>query len=278
MIPHRLFTAGRRLPCPAMLASVWRYRGFIGGSIRREFQARYRNSLLGAAWTVLAPLSMIAVYTLVFSHVMGTRLPGAASSFAYSIYLCAGVLSWGLFAEITTRSQTVFIENAGLIKKLHFPRLCLPVTVLLNALVNFAIIFGLFSVFLLLSNSFPGWPFVALAPVLLLLVVFAVGLGMILGVLNVFFRDVGQFFTILLQFWFWFTPVVYPLAALPPALREWMAVNPLAGVIGACQAILVHGQWPHWPSLLPAALAGLASCALGLRLFRKHAADMVDEL
>ncbi|WP_311196693.1 ABC transporter permease [Rugamonas fusca] len=263
---------------PALLASVWRYRGFVLGSVRREFQAKYRNSLLGALWTVLNPLAMIIVYTVIFSQVMGSRLAGSGAPFAYSIYLCAGVLTWGLFAEITSRSQSVFIEHANLIKKLQFPRICLPIIVVLNALVNFGIIFGLFTGFLLLSGSFPGWAYLALVPVLTMLVLFAIGLGMILGVLNVFFRDVGQFFTILLQFWFWFTPIVYPVTTLPAAVRELLVWNPMAAVINACQTILVHGQAPHWRSLLPVAVLAVVSCALGLRLFRRRAGEMVDEL
>ena len=261
-----------------MLNSIWRYRGFIAGSIAREFQAKYRNSLLGAAWAVLNPLAMIVVYTVIFSQVMGNRLQGSNSTFAYSIYLCAGVLTWGLFAEITGRSQSVFLEHANLIKKLLFPRICLPIIVVLNACINFAIVFGLFTVFLVLSGTFPGWVYLALLPVLLVLVVFAIGLGMILGVLNVFFRDVGQFFTILLQFWFWFTPIVYPVATLPPAVRAALVWNPMAAVIGACQAILVHGTVPQWDTLLPVTVLGLACCALGMQLFRKRAGEMVDEL
>jgi hypothetical protein len=106
-----------------MLRSIWSYRGFISGSVKREFQSRYRNSLLGAAWTVLNPLAMIVVYTIIFSQVMKARLPGADNGFAYSIYLCAGVLTWGLFAEIVSRVQNVFLEHANLIKKINFPRL-----------------------------------------------------------------------------------------------------------------------------------------------------------
>lgn len=262
----------------AMFSSVWRYRGFVVGSIQREFQSKYRNSLLGAAWTVLNPLAMIVVYTVIFSQVMGSRLPGTASTFGYSIYLCAGVLTWGLFAEITGRSQSVFLENANLIKKLQFPRICLPIIVVLNALINFAIIFSLFTLFLLVSGSFPGWPFLALIPVLAVLILLAIGLGMILGVLNVFFRDVGQFFGIVLQFWFWFTPIVYPVNALPAEIRALLVWNPLTAVIGACQTILVHGAVPDWGSMLPAALLALGCCALGLQLFRKRAGEMVDEL
>ena len=82
--------------------------------------------MLGAAWTVLSPLAMILVYTVIFSQVMHSRLPGSTSTFAYSIYLCAGILTWGLFAEIIARAQTMFLEHANLIKKISFPRICLP--------------------------------------------------------------------------------------------------------------------------------------------------------
>ncbi|MES2262022.1 MAG: ABC transporter permease [Pseudomonadota bacterium] len=262
----------------SMFAGVWRYRGFVIGSVQREFQSKYRNSLFGAAWTVLNPLAMIVVYTVIFSQVMGSRLQGVDSTFAYSIYLCAGALTWGLFAEITGRAQSVFLENANLIKKLQFPRICLPIIVVLNAGINFAIIFGLFTVFLVLSGTFPGWVYFALFPVLALQILFSIGLGMILGVLNVFFRDVGQFFTILLQFWFWFTPIVYPVATLPKEVRELLVWNPMAAVVAAYQTILVNGQLPQWGSLLPVAVLGLACCLIGLQLFRKRAGEMVDEL
>ena len=79
----------------AMLRALWAYRGFILGSVQREFQSRYQNSLLGAAWTILNPLAMIVVYTVIFSQIMRAKLPGVDSAFAYSVYLCAGLLTWG---------------------------------------------------------------------------------------------------------------------------------------------------------------------------------------
>lgn len=261
-----------------MLKSLWAYRGFILGSVKREFQSKYRNSLLGAAWTVINPLAMIIVYTVIFSQIMRAKLPGIDSAFAYSIYLCAGVLTWGLFAEIVTRAQNTFLEHANLLKKLSFPRLCLPVTVVANALLNFFIVFGLFSVFLLISGNFPGLVYLALIPVLAILVAFAIGLGISLGVLNVFFRDVGQFFGIVIQFWFWLTPIVYPISILPESVRPLMGYNPMASLMTAFQDILVTGQWPVWQSLLPITILAAALCALGMHLFRKHVGEMVDEL
>lgn len=261
-----------------MLRALWSYRGFILGSVKREFQSRYQNSLLGAAWTVLNPLAMIVVYTVIFSQVMRARLPGVESTFAYSIYLCAGVLTWGLFAEVTGRSTTVFLDNAALLKKLSFPRMSLPVTITVNALLNFGIVFSLFCIFLLASGNFPGLAILGLVPVIALLVAFAVGLGVTLGVLNVFFRDVGQFVSIALQFWFWLTPIVYPATILPAPVAAYMDFNPLARLIGACQDILVHGRWPDWSRLAPVFVLAVLLCALGLRLFRRHSGELVDEL
>jgi lipopolysaccharide transport system permease protein len=261
-----------------IVRALWAYRGFIVGSVKREFQAKYRNSLLGAAWTILNPLSMIVVYTVIFSQVMRSRLPGLDSTFAYSIYLCSGILTWGLFAEITSRSQNMFLEHANLIKKLSFPRLCLPVTVLLNALLNFAIVFALFCLFLLITDNFPGAPFLGVVPLLVLQVAFGIGLGVSLGVLNVFFRDVGQFFGIFLQFWFWLTPIVYPVQALPEAAKPLISLNPLTSIASGYQRIFTYGAWPDWGQLVPTAVLAALLCVLGLRLFRKHSGEMVDEL
>ncbi len=262
----------------ALVKGVWAYRGFVLGSVKREFQAKYRQSLLGALWTVLNPLALISVYTLIFSQVMHTRLPGVESSFAYSIYLCAGILTWGLFAEITTKAQMVFLDHANLLKKVSFPRFSLPIIVIGNASVNFGIIFGLFTLFLLISGNFPGWVFFAMFPVLLLQILFSISIGMILGVLNVFFRDVGQFFGIFIQFWFWFTPIVYSPSILPENVRAFLAYNPMAILITAYQQILVNQTWPDWFKLLPICIASLMLCGLGLQLFRKRVGEIVDEL
>lgn len=261
-----------------LIRSLWAYRGFILGSVKREFQNKYQNSMLGALWNVLNPLAMIVVYTVIFTQLMRAKLPGIDSSFGYSIYLCAGVLTWGLFAEITTRSQNSFLDNANLLKKINFPRLCLPIIVIFNALLNFAIVFCLFTVFLVVSGSFPGWAYISLIPLLALIIIFAVGLGMVLGVLNVFFRDIGQAFGIFISFWFWLTPIVYPINILPKVGQDLMMYNPLAPLLGAVQNVLVQGLWPNWMNLIYPTLLGLILCMLGWRLFKKHAGEMVDEL
>jgi lipopolysaccharide transport system permease protein len=132
--------------------------------------------------------------------------------------------------------------------------------------------------FLLLSGNFPGLPFIAIFPLLALLILFAIGLGIILGVLNVFFRDVGQFFGIFITFWFWLTPIVYPISALSEELRGMMNWNPMAPLVGAFQDVLVIGKWPLWEGLWQIAALSIFLCVIGMRLFRKRAGEMVDEL
>jgi len=261
-----------------MFAALWGYRGFIFESVKREFQSQYTNAMLGAVWTIIKPLSMIVVYTVIFSQIMKAKLPGVDSKFAYSIYLCAGVLTWGLFTETVSRLQNVFLEQANLLKKISFPRMSLPVIVVTNALVNFAIIFSLFTLFLVFSGYFPGVVYLGIIPVLVIQTLFTVGLGVTLGVLNVFFRDVGQFFTVALQFWFWLTPVVYPINILPAKVQSALQYNPMTILITSYQQILVSGQWPAWHSLWPVAVVAILLCLWGLRLFRQHAGEMVDEL
>jgi lipopolysaccharide transport system permease protein len=261
-----------------LFRAIWRYRGFVAGSVKREFHARYRNSLLGAAWAVLNPLAMIVVYTLIFSQVMMARLPGLDNAFAYTIYLCAGVFTWGLFAEIVNRGQSVFIENANLLKKLNFPRICLPAIVTSSALINFGIVFGLFLGFLLITGNFPGVVLLGALPVLLIQIALSIGLGISVGVLNVFFRDVGQMVGVLLQFWFWLTPIVYPISIVPESVKSILEWNPMTALVVAYQTVFVNQTWPDWRSLLPVSLLALAVCVLALNLFRRRAGEMVDEL
>lgn len=260
------------------LRSLWLYRGFVLGCVKREFQSKYQNSLLGAAWNVLNPLAMILIYTVVFAEVMRARLPGIDNKFSYSIYLCAGVLTWGLFTEVVSRGITMFVDNANLLKKISFPRITLPIVVISNALLNFAIVATLFMGFLVASHNFPGWVVLGAIPVLLLQTALSLGLGLVLGVLNVFFRDVGQFFSIFLQFWFWLTPIVYSAQVLPEPLRSWLSWNPMTQIVAAYQRVFVAQEWPIWETLTFPFILALGFCWLGVRLFRQHVGEMVDEL
>lgn len=271
--------AATALPGMQMLRALWSYRSFVVSSVLREFNGKYRESLLGALWSVANPLTMILIYTVIFGQLMRASLPGHESTpFAFSIHLCAGVITWTLFAEMLGRLSNVFLEHGNLIKKSNFPRICLPAIVALSALINFAIIFALFLVFLLLIGHWPGWSLLALVPLLLLQILFTVGLGIFLGTVNVFFRDVGQLTGVVLQFWFWLTPIVYTLNAVPEPLRVWFTLNPLQPLIAAYQRVFLDRTAPDFNTLIPLALITAVLLFVGARFFLRRVGEMVDEL
>jgi lipopolysaccharide transport system permease protein len=261
-----------------LVLAAWRARGFIAGSVVREFSTRYRSSLFGAAWAVITPLSMVAVYLVVFSQLMHARLPGSTGALDYGVFLCAGVLTWGFFAEIVQRSMTMFLDNAGLIKKMSFPRVCLPIIVVVNATMNFAIVYLLFVLILAITGSFPGRYLLAVPGIMLVLCLIGSGIGIIAGVLNVFFRDIGQVLGIVLQLWFWLTPIVYPLSILPPEIAPIVAANPLTPLIVAQQHAALGAGWPEWHTFLQPAIVGIVVAILALALFRRRSFEIVDEL
>jgi lipopolysaccharide transport system permease protein len=261
-----------------VIKPIYSHRSFIWGSIKRDFQSRYQSSFLGALWLILQPLSMIAVYTIVFSNLMKARLPGELGEYAFSIYLCSGLLTWGLFSEVLLRSRSMFIENSNLLKKQNFPRVCLPIIVSSIAVVNFVIIFSLFILFLILIGKFNILSLAYMIPILILQLVFSAGLGFFVGLLNVFVRDVGQFIDVILQLGFWATPIVYSVDILPESFKKYIYINPMARIIHCYQEIFLHHRMPDYSFLTPVLIITVVVCLLGYLFYLRCNKELVDEL
>ncbi|MEI2743254.1 MAG: ABC transporter permease [Candidatus Competibacter sp.] len=262
-----------------MFRSLWQYRGFVWGSVLRDFNSKYRESLFGAFWAIAGPTTMIVIYTVVFSQLMRPTFPGHENTpFAFSIYLCAGVIAWSLFAEILGRMNEVFLENGNLIKKANFPRICLPLIVIISSLINFGLLFGIYLFFLISIGYWPGWTLLSIIPLLALQLLLAMGLGVALGTLNVFFRDVGQITGVVLQFWFWLTPIVYTLQALPEGVQKFIKLNPLLPLIKGWQTVFLDHAWPDFTSFFPLMILALLMLWLGAWLFLGRVGELVDEL
>lgn len=262
----------------ASLREIWRFRGFIAESVKREFNSRYAGTQFGFLWSIFQPLAMILIYTLVFASIMKPSLPGHGSPFAYSVYLCSGVLTWGFFSELLGRSVGVFVQNANLLKKVSFPRLSLPLIVIFSALIHYIIVMTLFLAFLVVVGMFPGFVVLAALPILIILICFAVGLGVLCGTINVFYRDVEQTLGLVLQFWFWLTPIVYVNKTLPDMVVRILAWNPLWPLIRSMQSIFLEHHQPNWGSLVYPTLLATFFLVLGLYAFRRLSGEIVDEL
>ncbi|MCY1410968.1 Polysialic acid transport protein KpsM [compost metagenome] len=262
----------------AMLRSLWIYRGFVISSIRNEFTAKFARSKLGALWIIIHPLVQVAIYAMILSNVLAAKLPGIDNPYAYAIYLMAGILAWSLFAEVVNRCLGVFLEHGNLMKKIMFPRITLPAIVVGSSLMNnFFLAVATLGVIFLLGHS-ASWTLLWLIPLTALVLAFALGVGLVMGVFNVFMRDLGQVIPIVLQVLFWSTPIVYPATILPEWLKVYLSYNPMYPVVEAYHAVLVYGQTPHFESLVSIVLISVSLLGLGLFVFRKASAEMVDVL
>jgi lipopolysaccharide transport system permease protein len=262
-----------------MLRSLWQFRHFIFSSIQNELVSRFARSKLGGLWMIINPLSQVAIYALILSNVLAAKLPGVNNQYAYAVYLMAGLLAWTLFSEIISRCLNLFIEQGDLMKKMSFPRVTLPIIVVGSALLNnFLLFVAMLGIFAMLGHQF-STVMVWLILLTLTVVVLALGIGLILGVMNVFLRDIGQLIPIIIQMWFWFTPIVYPVNIIPESYRHLLNLNPMYPITSAYQKILVYDAPPALDAdLVTVAIIALTLMLLSLFLFRRASAEMVDVL
>jgi len=260
------------------LHALWAYRNFVAASIRSELKGRFARSKLGALWFILHPLAQAAIFAVILSEVLAARIPGVASHAGYAIYLLSGMAAWALFTEIVNRCITVFIDHAGALKKIAFPRICLPVIVGGSALLNHALLLAAVLLIFVILGHPPGLALVVLPLAAFLIAIFAFGLGVLLGIFNVFARDVAQVTNIVLQLWFWLTPVVYTRDVLPKQFDWVMSVNPMVPLVRMYQDALLHRTWPVWSELTVPALVGGVLFVGAFAIFRRASADLVDEL
>jgi lipopolysaccharide transport system permease protein len=261
-----------------MLIGAWRYRYFILSSIKTELRLKFIRSRLGALWMILNPLAQVVIFAFVLSAVLSAKLPGIGNRHAYVIYLMAGILGWSLFAEIVSRCLTLFIDNGNILKKLVFPRIALPLIVTGSAALNNALLFSAMLLIFALLGHLPGTALVWLPALMVVNVSLALGLGLTLGVLNVFMRDVGQIVPVVLQFVFWFTPIVYMVDIIPNQYRTWLMLNPLLPIISGYQTTLLYNRPPDWTALAVVALLAANLLVFALVLFRRASPEMVDQL
>jgi lipopolysaccharide transport system permease protein len=259
-----------------MVKSLWDYRSFVWGGIRRDLQLRYFGSVLGIAWLVIQPAGLIAVYFLIFTAVFPNRTLGNIGN--YGAFLCAGLIPWLMFSEIIQRGHTCFLENAALIRHSSFPRILLPVMTTLSAMLNFSILLALYLVVLGFAGQRLSVHLIALVPLILLLGGLAFSATVALALVNVYARDISQAVPFGLQLLFWLTPIVYPQSAMPASLARFLDWNPLSGLIDGMQRAVVWNEWPEWQRLAYPALFLALALLLSRVVYRRVAATLADEL
>ncbi|KRG69612.1 ABC transporter permease [Pseudoxanthomonas dokdonensis] len=261
-----------------MLKAIWTYRFFILSSIKNDLRSRFITSKLGALWMIIHPLAQVLIFALVLSEVLSAKLPGIDNKYAYAIYLMAGTLGWTLFSETIFRFTNIFIDNANLLKKMAFPRLCLPLIVggqmLVNNVLLLVAILGVFAVLGHTPSAVALW----LPLLMLITLLLAMSVGILLGTLNVFMRDIGQVVPVIMQALFWLTPVVYNLNILPEKVQAIFRLNPMYPLVTSYQNVLVFDKPPLFEDLGILLIWAVAMGLAGLALFRRASPEMVDVL
>lgn len=261
-----------------MLRAVYKYRYFVLSSIRNDLRARFARSKLGGLWMIIHPLSQVLIFALILSEVLAAKLPGIENKYAYALYLMGGLLCWTLFSEAIMRSLTLFIDNGELMKKMAFPRVCLPLIAGGGALLNNVLLLAaIFAVFAVLGH-YPDYHALWLPVLMGLTLLMGMGFGLVLGALNVFMRDIGQVVPVILQALFWLTPIVYSIDILPARYHHWFKLNPLYPLVTSYQKVLLFGESPLWGALAWLTLMSAITWLAALFVFRRSCAEMVDAL
>jgi lipopolysaccharide transport system permease protein len=246
---------------------------------RQELIDRYAGSALGFGWAFLQPLVTLFIFVVIFGQVMAARLPGLSDTHGYSIYLVCGMLPWLAFSNTLARTSSVFVDKKGILSKVGLSLPMLPVFIVLAETLTFMIGFGLFMLFLLVVG-FPVKPALLVLPwVFVVQQMFALGLGLILAVLNVFLRDVREFVSILVQIWFWLTPIVWtPNIVSPELFRLLGYINPMVPVTSAYHAMFIPGMTPDYDLLTLTAVLACILLALGYVFVKRMERDVRDFL
>lgn len=270
-----------------MVVNLWRYRGMILRNALLELRTRYAGSLGGYMWHVLVPLAQLVVFSTVFGVLMHQRLEqrhvtGLPGQLAFVIYLCSGLLPWNAFADTLMRGVGSLVGNSGYLKKLPLPEQIFLATDACTGLFSALIAMVLFGAFIVVLGYGPYLEWLQAIPALLLFMSFALGLGLFLSCLNVFFRDVQPLMNVALQLWFWLTPIVYLEEIFHASSLDWMrgllAFNPAYHFVRCFQvSVFEHALVPAQTWALCLGFAALANAA-GYLVLRKLRPEIRDAL
>ena len=240
-----------------------RFSPLLKELVVRDIKVRYRHSALGLLWTILNPLLMMVVITIVFSTLFKSDIEH------FPIYYLAGSLLFSFNSESTTTAMHSMISNASLLKKVYIPKYLFPLANILSGMVNLG--FSLIAMFIvMIVTKAPFHITLLLMPIpIFYTFLFATGLGIMLSALTVFFRDIAHFYGVFILAWTYLTPIFYPVSILPPVLMKIMQFNPMYHYVSFMRELVLYGNFPSMKENLICLLIGLAMLAIGLFVFYK---------
>ena len=211
---------------------------------KRDFKERYVGTGLGQLWYILSPIITIFIYTVIFSDFMKMKLDIVDNSYAYSIHLVPALLAWTTFSTILMRLNTSFFDKAHLIKKINVPMYTFQLAIVLTELFLFFISMALGVGFLLIVDQPVTWTFLWMIPLMLFQTLFIFGLGVILSLFTPFFKDLKEAIPIIVQLWFWMTPIIYMKEMIANKYPALLTYNPFFYFADSYQDIFLYSKAP----------------------------------
>lgn len=260
------------------LRKILHNRYMIRALVVRDIRSRYMGSFLGLFWAFIHPLTQLAIFYFVFGVVLKAKLGAEYAGLNYGIWLMSGMLPWILFNEVVSRSPGAVLDQANLIKKTIFPSEILPLAHVAAALINHAILFIVLIGFLLALGEGLSLRILWLPLYLGGVALFALGIAWALSALNVFLRDIAQILGVVLNLWFFFTPIIYPAHMVPEAFRSWLMLNPMLYPVEGYRMALLGRSSPDVDGLLIFYGCGLVTFLVGGLIFRKLKPAFADVL
>lgn len=253
-------------------SELYRNRSLLWQLISQQLILRYRRTALGYLWTLVSPILMITVMALVFSSVLQADLKD------FTVFLFAGMIPWIFFNTVVTQSCSSFIVNEGLIKKIYLPKAIFPVSIACALLIDSALSFlALFIIILVIGGSL-SWAAAFIPVAFLLLFFFSLGIGMIMAVATVFFRDLQHVILIAMQGLFFLTPIIYKHETLEGRVSWLIHLNPVVPFIELFRAPIYRATLPSLDVFLQSVAIALAACAIGLFFFFRQEKKIVFRL
>lgn len=274
--------SGPGTPVRTLLATTWRTREVLLVLARKDFYARYRRTSLGLLWALGLPLIQALVLALVFTHVVhvgsAVRNVHGGAHFSYAVFVYSGIVGWTYFSGNMPNAATAVVDNTGLAGKIYFPRLMLPLLVVVTGIYPLVISLGVLLVMTIGLQHSVGPQFLYVIPASLLAVAITAGFGMALSALHVYFRDVKFLVQAVMSVLFYATPVIYALANAPKSVQQVLALGPMTGPIELFRMATV-GADPIWArAVIGGGVWFVALTALGVFLHSRFDRVFVDRL
>jgi lipopolysaccharide transport system permease protein len=267
-----------RIPGRHFLRNLVERRALVAQLVSRDFRTRYVGSSAGWLWGVVHPVVQLLIWIMVFKYWFGVTLSADEVTTNYPLFLFCGILPWWLFQETVTRSAGALVEQSNLITRTVFPSEVVPVSIFLSSMIHHLIAVGLaiLTVALWLKTFSP---MIVLLPVYMLFVgLFAVGVGWIASSLHVYLRDTAQALGVIVNLWFWITPIMISEDRIKGPLHALVRWNPMSWLVNAYRHRLLSSQWPDWRELAVIAAYSISVFVLGGLFFRHLKRGFADVL